>query len=44
MGGGGTQLGVQIIGVLVIATWTCTASGLVFFILRMAKARRCSAC
>ena len=43
MGGGGTQLGVQICGVLVIATWTCATSGLVFFGLKMAKVLRVSA-
>ena len=43
MGGGGEQLGVQICCMLVIAVWTCTTSGLVFFGLKMAKVLRVSA-
>eukprot|EP00227_Mantoniella_beaufortii_P007662 CAMPEP_0197592266 /NCGR_PEP_ID=MMETSP1326-20131121/14999_1 /TAXON_ID=1155430 /ORGANISM="Genus nov. species nov., Strain RCC2288" /LENGTH=459 /DNA_ID=CAMNT_0043157949 /DNA_START=67 /DNA_END=1446 /DNA_ORIENTATION=- len=43
LGGGGAQLGVQIIGVLVIAGWTCSCSSVVFFALRMAKLLRVSA-
>lgn len=43
MGGGGKQLGVQIVGVLVIGAWTCVTTGVVFFALKMAKILRVSA-
>jgi len=43
MGGGGKQLGVQVVGVLVIASWTCVTTGVVFGILKVAKLLRVSA-
>jgi len=43
MGGGGKQLGVQIVGVLVIGSWTCVTTGAVFLVLKLAKMLRVSA-
>lgn len=33
-GGSGRQLGIQVLGALVIAAWSCSLSGLVFFALK----------
>jgi Amt family ammonium transporter len=41
-GGGGTQLGIQIVGVIAFAGWTCTMSGILFFILKMSGMFRVS--
>lgn len=41
-GGGGEQLGTQIVGVLAIAAWTCGTSALMFFILAKANVLRVS--
>jgi len=43
MGADGEQLGVQIIGVLVIATWVCSLSGVLFMALKFMKLLRVSA-
>ena len=42
-GGGGKQFGIQLTGVIVIAMWTCTMSGLTFAGLKMLKTLRVSA-
>jgi len=41
-GGGGKQLGIQIVGTLSIAAWTCATSGLMFFILKKMNILRVS--
>lgn len=33
-GGGGKQLGIQLVGVVTFAAWTCSTSGLMFFVLK----------
>jgi len=43
MGGGGKQLGNQIVGILAITAWVSSTSGLTFFALKMAKMLRVSA-
>lgn len=43
MGANGTQLGVQVVGVLVIGSWTFVSSGVVFFTLKATKLLRVSA-
>ena len=37
MGSNGTQLGVQVVGVLVIGSWTFVSAGVVFFTLKATK-------
>ena len=43
MGANSTQLGVQVVGVLVIGSWTFVSAGLVFFTLKATKLLRVSA-
>lgn len=42
MGGGGHLLACQIIGILVIAAWTCVLTGALFFVLKMLRCLRIS--
>jgi Amt family ammonium transporter len=42
-GGGGKQLGIQIVGTLAIAVWTCGTSAIMFFALKMMNILRVSA-